>query len=434
MNGRRFPSRPFWAVVTVAAWSVAVWVAVDTLRAVVPLWSPLPWFDEWATVALIGAWQAGDMSLAQVLFSQHNEHRILVPRLVFFADDLLFGGGGRLSLAAIFTVQALHAALFGAVLVRARPAAARGWAVAAVVLALMFSLRQAENFTYGFQIQFVGVFAGATLSFLLFGVAMARERRGDPSAAPLLASFAAVTLTSFTMANGLVAGALLAALALAGRMRRRVVLACVALAALLTLVYLLGYAPVAHHSRPSESLRHPLDLLLYVAAYLGSIVGAGSPGPAVTFGGLGLAATIVAAARILRRIRPCSPSCSSSSPPPPSRPRAGSTSGSVRRCRAATSRAASPSGRRSSPIGGSTPRAGHALSPPRRRRAGRWRWPGSSCAGRSSVGRAAPSRSSPRKASPRARAPTCCCSGSTIPPPSDARPGATRTCGTSCRS
>ena len=79
--------RAFARVVTVAAFGLALFIAVDTLRAIVSLWSPLPWFDEWATVNLISAWQKGDMTAAQVLFSQHNEHRILVPRLVFFIDD-----------------------------------------------------------------------------------------------------------------------------------------------------------------------------------------------------------------------------------------------------------------------------------------------------------------------------------------------------------
>ena len=293
--------RALWFSVTAAACVFAIAIVVDTLRAVVPLWSPLPWFDEWATVSLIDDWQGGRMSAWEVLFAQHNEHRILVPRLVFFADDLFFRGGGYLVLAAIFVVQALHAGLFAAVLGRSHPVRAGRWAVAAVVLALMFSLRQAENFSSGFQLQFVAVFAGATLSFVLFGLAVRQDRRGRSVAPPLLASFGAVLLTTFTMANGLVAGYVLIALALAARMRMRVVLACAAWAVILTAVYLQGYESVEHHSKPSDSLRHPLDVATYVATYLGDLVATGPEGWAAALGLLGIAATGAAALRTLWR-------------------------------------------------------------------------------------------------------------------------------------
>ena len=301
MDSRPTTSRLAWAVATAAAWLFAAWVVVDTLRTILPLWSPLPWFDEWATFGLLRAWQEGDLTAAQVLFSQHNEHRILVPRLVFFADDFLFGGGGQLSLAAILAVQTLHAGLFAAVLGRARPPRSGRWAVAAVVLALMFSLRQADNFASGFQLAFVAVFAGATLSALLFGLVVSRERAGRPVASPLAASFLAVLLTSFTMANGLVAGFVLVAMALAGRMPRPVVVACAAWAAVLTLVYLPGYQTVG---RPSDCLRQPLDLLFYVATYLGGIVTTERISSAAMLGGLGLAATLLATLRVVLAARP----------------------------------------------------------------------------------------------------------------------------------
>ncbi|RYB01494.1 hypothetical protein [Lichenibacterium ramalinae] len=292
------PSRLAWALVTLAAWAFAGHIVVDTLRTVVPLWSPLPWFDEWATVELIRAWQSGESSLPQILFAQHNEHRILVPRLVFFTDDLLFGGQGHASLAAIMLVQALHAGLFATLLARARGAGR--WALAAVVVALMFSLRQAENFTYGFQVQFVGVFAGAGASFALFGLAVARRRRGRPIAPALVAAALAALVTALTMANGLAAGFVLVALSLLARMPRRVTLACAAWAVLLAAVYLNGYVPVAHHTRPVESLDHPLGLLLYVATYLG---GMGAPGPAAVPAALGVLGLLATAAAVARAVR-----------------------------------------------------------------------------------------------------------------------------------
>ncbi|RYC30071.1 hypothetical protein D3273_20880 [Lichenibacterium minor] len=307
MSAASLLRRAFWPCLTAAACVFALGLAVDTLRAVIPVWSPLPWFDEWATVNLLDLWQSGDMSAGEVLFAQHNEHRILVPRLVFFADDLLFRGGGYLSLAAIFTVQALHTGLFAAALARSRPVRPGRWAVAAVVMALMFSLRQAENFSSGFQLQFVAVFAGATLSFMLFALAVRRDRAGGGVWMPLSASLGAVLLTTFTMANGLAAGYVLALLAAAARMRPRVVLVCAAWAVVLTVLYLHGYAVVEHHSRPSDSLRQPGVLLAYVATYLGSVVATGHTGTAAGFGCLGIAGAACAALRTVRAGRNAGP-------------------------------------------------------------------------------------------------------------------------------
>ena len=287
--------------VTVAAALFAVVVVADTLRAVVPAWSALPWMDEWATVELLRAFQAGEMSARELLFSQHNEHRILVPRLVFFADEALFSGQGRLSLCAIFAVQALHAGLFALLILQARPPWPGRWALAAVVLAMMFSLRQAENFTYGFQVQFVGVFAGASLCFVLFGLTVARARAGRAAWPPLVGCFAAVLATTLTMANGLAAAFILVPLALLARLRPWVGIAAAAWAVTLALVYFDGYEPVAHHSHPSESLRHPLALLAYVAAYLGSLWTSGEIAVAVSLGAVGILATLVAVLRAARQ-------------------------------------------------------------------------------------------------------------------------------------
>lgn len=305
MDFRRLPLRFFRASAIAAVCSLAGWIVVDTLRTVLPLISPLPWYDAWATVDLFGAWMAGKRSTLDVLFAQSNEHRISFPRLVFFADDLFFHGQGLVSVLAIFVVQALHAALFVTWLGRTSTSGHRGgggrWAIAGVVVALMFSLRQSENFSSGFQLSFVLVFAGATSASLLFEPVAARALTGRSFGGLLFASFMAVLLATFTMANGLVSGFVLVVLALSARLRPSIVLAYAAWAALLALVYLQGYEPVAHHSRPSETLQHPLRVLVYVMTYLGSIGASHTVFIAAGLGFLGMILMSAAAFRIFRQ-------------------------------------------------------------------------------------------------------------------------------------
>ena len=76
-------------------------------------YSPVPHNDSWKTVrdllmvtnnmeGLFGPW----------LWDQHNEHRILLTRLIFFLDYELFGGRGVLNIVSIFATLAFSALVF----------------------------------------------------------------------------------------------------------------------------------------------------------------------------------------------------------------------------------------------------------------------------------------------------------------------------------
>lgn len=304
MIEKRFVLVALTGLVTMASCAFGVFVAIDSLRTVARIYSPLPWFDAWATFQLLKVWIDHAASPAAILFAQHNEHRIVIPRLVFLADAFWFGGLGQIGIAAIFAVQALHAGLFVWVLGHARPIASGRWIVGGLVVALMFSLAQAENFSSGFQLTFVGVFAAATASFLLFAQAATRPS-GQGRA--LAYSFGAVLVAAFTMANGMVAAIVLVALALLSRQGWRVTLACAVWATAIGLVYFQDYVPVAQSSRPADALAQPFDFISYVAIYLGSILGP-SQTAAGALGALGIVAAMAATVRVgvARLVRPTS--------------------------------------------------------------------------------------------------------------------------------
>ncbi len=290
---------------TVASGAFAAFIAIDSVRTVARIYSPLPWFDAWATFELLQVWADNAATPLTILFSQHNEHRILVPRLLFFADDFWFHGLGQIGIIAIFLVQALHAGLFLRVLGTARPIARGRWAVGGIVVALMFSLGQAENFSSGFQLAFVGVFASATASFLLFAHAVTRRAAGRGRA--LASSFAIVLVSALTMANGIVAACVLVVMALLARQGWRVALACAAWAAAISVVYFHGYDPVEQNAHPADAMTQPVEIVSYVAIYLGSALNATLSGAGV-FGLVGIAAAIAATIRVglTRPTRPTS--------------------------------------------------------------------------------------------------------------------------------
>jgi hypothetical protein len=122
---------------------VALIVAATTVYGVVKAYSPIPYYDQWNEVTV--------QQHRDHLFSQHNEHKILFPRLIFIADKLWFGGRDELTLTLILLIQLVHACLLISLLSRTRKMSVVERASAgAVALSLLFWMYQSQNFTSGF--------------------------------------------------------------------------------------------------------------------------------------------------------------------------------------------------------------------------------------------------------------------------------------------
>lgn len=282
----------------------AMAIAIDTVGMVVRTYSPLPYWDQWDSLLDYQVWRHGNFTLAH-LFGLHNEHRLAVPRLIFWADYALAGGTNKLNLTVIGLVQAGHAALLLSLIGRPRWREKATYVVAAAVVALLMSIGQWENFTWGFQSQFVGVFALATGAYLLLAkaVAAAGRRRVWLFAGVLALLF----LATFSMANGLVAAAIavVLCLVLGAPWWMAVSTAIYVLAA--GLFYFHDFHSPGEHSTLVDVLARPFDYVTYVLSYLGNPLGEqllwqpmGLPPelhPAATI--LGAAGVVLGAASIL---------------------------------------------------------------------------------------------------------------------------------------
>src|SRR5436190_16929988 len=111
----------------------------------------LPFWDEWNTPgSQLASWCRGTFTWGE-LWSQHNESRKLVPRLIYLPLFLLAGWDVRLALALVLTVACLGSvALYNLVRRTIRSAGAGALAFGLMNLVL-FSPRQYENFLYGIQ-------------------------------------------------------------------------------------------------------------------------------------------------------------------------------------------------------------------------------------------------------------------------------------------
>jgi hypothetical protein len=269
-------------------------LAVMTTLAVVDAYTPAPFQDYWDTLY----WWREAVRKGfpwSWLPSQHNEHRILLPRLVFLADFAWFRGTNVLNMAVIALTQALGALLF------LRAGLRRGGALAivgtALALGLIVSLVQWENLFWGFQVQMTGVAATAAWAIWHFSHADAdgANRAGRLGAAVLL-----LAVATFTMANGLFAGIAMVLAGLAARRNWRSLALVGALTAGLMGLYLWGYHPVASHSPASAALQDPAGFVTYALNYLGNPCALGDRPRAAAFGAIGTALTAAMTVLVFR--------------------------------------------------------------------------------------------------------------------------------------
>jgi hypothetical protein len=248
-------------VLAVLTAAIGAFVALRTLWMVVTCWDPLPFGDQWSEII------TGRPVTWSWLYSQHMEHRILLPRLVFLADRWLAGETNRINYAVNFAIPAGLALLMFLVSrgAGARDRWARVWA-AGVCLSLLLWAGQYQNFVWGFQVQFFGVVLAAAA---VFAVLALRPDSAWTLAWVVLLEFAA----AYTLASGVLAGFLAIALAVVLGRSRWFVGALVAAALVVLASYLVGYVTPPESSDPLGAWHHVGGIAVYFLVALGAPVG-----------------------------------------------------------------------------------------------------------------------------------------------------------------
>jgi hypothetical protein len=235
----------------------------------------------------------------------HNEHRIVLARLLFWIDLSWFRGTVWFLIAMNYALVLATCLTFRMFMrerapqwVGSKPATL----VALLVYGALFSWVQKDNLTWGFQSQFFL----AQLVPLLALYHLQRATQTDPVAGRhfVLACLLGVASIA-TMANGLLALPIMCAYALLLRMGRVRLAILLALCAVCVWLYLRDYRQVVPRAAPSASLQHPAQLLQYVLLYLGSpfhhLLKLRPSGGAQVFGLLLIALTAAKAFQVLQR-------------------------------------------------------------------------------------------------------------------------------------
>ena len=219
-------------------------------------YSPVPMGDMWnGTLGFYVNASHGDWSS---WWAQHNEHRILLSRILFWMEEAWFSGKGLFLLVTNYLLVAGVAILFFFIW-RER---SRGWGASfAVFLSVwLLSWIQNDNMIWGFQSQFV-------LAQLLPLMAFYFLHRASQSNSHGGRWFAASAIPALRRAARL---PLLTLLALALRMNHRRVIVLGALSIVGVFLYFHGYQAVGGHGSLTQSLKEiPEGVIDYMQVYLG---------------------------------------------------------------------------------------------------------------------------------------------------------------------
>ena len=264
-------------LLTVLAVALALWILLSTINIVRFGWVAIPVGDDW------DRWitYVTDHYSPSWFFREHVDHRLVVAKVLFAVDHLVFHARGWFLLVCAFGLQALTGFLLWRLSGSAyRQDRAERILLAAVIASCIFSIQQWMNFVFPFQVQFplVYCFAAAALFALSKSITISSAVGRTPSSASdlpaaswLTGSIALATLATYSMANGILIWPVMLLAAVWLRMPRRWVLAIAASGLFIAVSYFYNWHEFVVPGPMSASERLPRALVFWFG-HLGSPV------------------------------------------------------------------------------------------------------------------------------------------------------------------
>lgn len=242
-----------------------------TVYMVVVSYSPLPWGDGWAQIDPL-ANGINPLSL-QWLWGQHDEHRLVIPKLFLIADLHFFHARQIFLLISILVIQFAHLSVLSWSMRALGGWRGSLWRTGTGLAAFsLFGPAQWHNFVWGFETCFVlpGLFL--TLSFV--GLLLYWRNSKLFPAAPrwrfLALSVLAAVGATCSLANGNLVWPLLVLAALFLRLKRSIVLTLAIAGTASFGLYFFHYVSPTAHGNALSVLEDPARFPTFLAVYLGS--------------------------------------------------------------------------------------------------------------------------------------------------------------------
>lgn len=259
-----------------SAWTLASFPMIACAALTARYGYDVPYWDQWWLVPVVAKAFGGDLALAD-LWLAVNEHRVFFPNLLTVALARLTRWDLRYEHAMTFLFAFFAFILIVRAILNAERALERRgtlWAVPILTLVL-FSYTQWQNWMWGLHLMI-------TMTAVFLVAVIVLTSKPDLSRPRFVLAAICAAVAAFSFGAGIVAwpaGLVLllttAPIGLEGdataKRKRRVQCVAWALLALVAmLVYLAAFEPTPGTRDALKAVVHPLSVVLYVAAYLGS--------------------------------------------------------------------------------------------------------------------------------------------------------------------
>ncbi|SEM34031.1 hypothetical protein SAMN02800694_0706 [Luteibacter sp. UNCMF331Sha3.1] len=170
-----------------------------SIVGIVRAYSPVPYWDMWD--GYVGFFLRASSEGWSALFEAHNEHRLILARLLFYPDIAWFGGMGILPLVANVALAGgvAFSLCRAALTLTTEGSPPTRHAIVALIVGMAFFWSQRENFTWAFQTQFFLAEALPLFAFQLAASGASAKRAGNLPAMGTACAFLAIG----AMANGI---------------------------------------------------------------------------------------------------------------------------------------------------------------------------------------------------------------------------------------
>lgn len=223
----------------------------------------VPFWDQWELVTIFEKWHAGTLGFAD-FFAQHNEHRVLFPRLIMFALAVATGWNTLYEVAVNVVLAAATFWFLWQVIKATFDSARIRFVAAASVSLVIFSPLQFENWMWGWQIQwFLNV-----LGLVVAVWALSAWQTKNKWAAFIVAVIAAGVAT-YSLASGFFVWLVCVPLLWFRKDLRPLLWAWVTAAAVVVGSHYIGYVDPAYHPSKLIFLKEPLNFIMYFLVYAG---------------------------------------------------------------------------------------------------------------------------------------------------------------------
>lgn len=221
----------------------------------------VPFWDQWELPVILQKYNEGTLGFSDFV-AQHNEHRLLFPRLIMVGLAVVSGWNVNLEVVTSVVLAAVGMFFLYKILARSISKLSIRLVALGLLSLVFFSPLQQENWLWGWQIQWYLCILG-----LIVAVWALYAWQSQPWKRVIVAALAAVVAT-YSLASGMFVWLVCLPLLWFVPELRRWVLPWLAMMAVGVGLHYVGYVDPAYHPSKTLFLDQPVQFVKYVTVYL----------------------------------------------------------------------------------------------------------------------------------------------------------------------